>query len=262
MNSIIEINQVSDIKPRKKKRFLKFVFSILVIAISAVFAVNYFIPGLLMSRDLGVRYTSADYKSALSKLEYTKDATPVGESSDLYNYSYGEPNKIDANFTSSEITAFLNSERPDYFAFKKIQVKLNSDNSVEATSTVDVDYLLKEVFNNSFGRDEIAKDIPSLGVLASSVNIYIHFDFTITDNTVEEHINSLSIQGINIPSKYTNANNATKFITNELNRYITNAIQQTGAYLYKVEIKNSQLLLDANIPSSLSRQEKTNNGKF
>jgi len=73
--------------PKKKHRLLKTLGIIVIIIAIIVVSLGFVFPGLLWTKDLGVRYTEADYKSFMAKLEYIKDAVPTGDSKDGYTYT-------------------------------------------------------------------------------------------------------------------------------------------------------------------------------
>ena len=60
----------------------------------------------------------------IKKLNYIKDAAPTSGIEDDYTYVYGALTNVDVEFTSEELTAFFNENRPSYYALKNVQIKI------------------------------------------------------------------------------------------------------------------------------------------
>lgn len=242
--------------PKKKHRLLKTLGAIVIIIAVITVSLGFFFPGLLWTKDLGVRYSEADYKSIMAKLDYIKDAVPTGESKDGYVYTYGKTTNISTEFTSAEITAFVNTGRPDYFAVKNVQVRINKDGTVDASGIVNVDYFLSEVLSGKFSREQIAKEIPALGFLPSSVNLALNIDGGIANNKASGSINSAEVQGIPIPTEYVNSDEAVSTVTGGLNNMLSKNNSKSGSVFEKLAIENEKVVLTGKFPSSLTRTQK------
>jgi len=112
------------------------IFLVVVLALGAMG----FVPGVsdLMGtnkpRDLGVRYTEADYDSLLAKL-------PGMTIENMEDVCLGCPHKVsgsvpaDAVVSQEEFSALLNKGNKKSGLVKDIQVRFNSDGTVEASGT-------------------------------------------------------------------------------------------------------------------------------
>lgn len=241
-------------KPKKKRRFLKKFIAFIVIVGSAALALGFIFPGLLWPKSLGVNYTQKDYKSMMSKLNYIKDAVPTGDSREEYNYVYGEVVPIEVEFTSEEITAFINENRPDYYAVKNVQVRINSDGSIEATGSANVDYFLNEILGGKYSREQIKKEIPAIGLLPNNVNLYLSVGGNITDNKSNLNINSVAVQGITIPSNYVKSNEALNTVTEGLDNVISKYNTNSGATFEKLAVQDQKIVFKGKVPKSLERE--------
>ncbi len=240
-------------KPKKKHKFLRRFMIFIVINIVIILILGFMMPGLLWTKSLGVTYTKADYDSMMSKLQYVKDAVPTGDSEAKYNYVFGVAKPIEVSFTSAEITSFLNMNRPSYFAVKNVQVKINNDGSIEASGAANVDYFLNEVLGSKYSRDQIKKEIPALGFLPSSVNLYLSFEGSVTNNISTGSLKSVSVQGIPIPTNYVASSEAIQTLTNGVNNLMTKYNNKTGSNFDKIAVVDGKILFKGRVPSSLER---------
>lgn len=113
------------------------------IILLAVIAAAYFgfVPGLsnvmgaYTPKDLGVKYTDADYSSFLSKIPGYKVTNPEYACLTC-SYTTSGSVPVDNTFTNSEVTAMMN-KRSQNGPIKDIQVRFNNDNTVESSFLVD-----------------------------------------------------------------------------------------------------------------------------
>lgn len=242
--------------PKKRHRFLKGLLIFIITIVVILGALGFFIPGLLWAKDLGVKYSQADYESAIQKIEYIKDPAPTGESADEYVYTYGALKNISTEFTSAEITAFVNTNRPSYYAVKNAQVKINSDGSVEASGSVNVDYVLNEMLSGKYSRSQIMEEIPALGLLPSNVNLYIKGGGSVVNNDASVNVDSIEVQGISIPQKFVNSSEAASTVNGALNKVLSASNTKSGSNIEKLAPQDGKLLIIGEFPSSLERKLK------
>ena len=238
---------------KKKKCFLKKLLIFVVIISIIVFILGFILPGLLWPKDLGVEYTEADYKSMLVKLSYTKDEAPSNGDFEDYTYVYGNNNDVEVNFTSEEISAFFNENRPDYFPVKKVQVKINDDGSIEASGSINVEYVLNEFLSEEFSKEQIKDEIPALGLLPKNVNLYFKASGSITDNKVSPSVDSVAVQGITIPAKYSSSSEALDRIVDGINNLMVSYTKTTKTNFKSLKVEDSKIIFNGSVPSSLER---------
>lgn len=106
-------------KKSKKKIILITVFAIIILLGIATWVI---VSKLLNPKDLGVKASKEAYESALSKLNYVKDPDVSGSK---------EPKKVDVKLTSEELTSFFSFERPSSYPLKKVQIKVNENDTVD-----------------------------------------------------------------------------------------------------------------------------------
>lgn len=251
----METNEVEKIVPKKKKKGLVKFITFLVIVGIIVVALGFIFPGLLWHKSLGVTYTSKDYDSVMEKLSYIKDVAPTGDSKDEYTYVYGSPVDVNVEFTSEELTAFFNENRPDYYALKNVQIKINDNGTIEAVATANVDYFLDEFLSGQYSREEINNEIPALGILPNNVNLYINFSGSVINNSTSARVDNVSVQGISIPSYLVNSSEAIGVVTSGCNNLMSIYNSNTGSSFNKIAIENGKIKFEGKVPSSLERIE-------
>ncbi len=240
-------------KPKKKKRFWrKLIIFVIILGIITI-ALGYLFPGLLWTKSLGVSYTKADYDSVMKKLEYMKDATPTGDSSNQYVYKYGTVQSVDIEFTSAEITSFFNENRPSYYPLKNVQIKINNDGTIEAVASANVDYFLDNILSGKYSKAQIQSYMPALGILPANINLYLKMDGSVINNKSNVGIKEVTVQGIGIPSNIVNSNEAIGTINEGIENVINKYNTKTGSSFNKIAIENGKIKFQGSVPSSLER---------
>lgn len=101
-----------------------------------------FVPGLSSilgadrPKDLGIKYSPADYKEAQSKSQITMATLSQKVENPTQSLTRSGSHDLKAEFTSSQITASLNSQSWSFWPYKNMQVKFNSDGSVEVSGNL------------------------------------------------------------------------------------------------------------------------------
>jgi hypothetical protein len=84
-------------------------------------------------RDLGVRYTEADYQSAVEKAGIALDNVPADGEYAGTEMVYSGSKPIDATFTQAELSAALSMHHHPDFPARDVQVRLLGGNQAEAS---------------------------------------------------------------------------------------------------------------------------------
>jgi len=239
-----------------KKNIVKRIIIALGVLVLAIVILGFAFPGLMWTKTLGVKYTQADYNSIMDKLHYTEDDAPTGDSKDLYNYIYGPATSVDTQFTSEELTAFFNENRPSYYPLKNVQVKINTDGTIEFSSSTNVDYFLNNILGGKYTREQIENEIPAVGILPDNVNIYVKFTGSITQNISYINIKALTIQGVPIPEKYFVPGSVANKISAGFNDFIAKSNAENGSSYESINVENGVLKFKGSVPSSLERTVK------
>ena len=251
----MENGEGEKIPPKKKNSGLVKFITFLAIVGVIVLGLGFIFPGLLWQQSLGISYTTEDYNSILEKLSYIKDAAPTEGTESDYTYIYGSIKPVDVEFTSEELTAFFNENRPSYYALKNVQIRINNDGTIEASANANVDYFLDEVLGGEYSRYQINQQIPALGMLPSNVNLYLKFSGSVTDNKTTIDVSSASVQGIEIPSVYVNSSEAMSVLSSGCDNVMNTFSSKTGSTFNKISVEGGVIKFKGSVPSSLERIE-------
>ena len=237
-------------KAKKKHRFLKFIIVLLITIAAILLTANFALPGLITTRDLGVKYTSSDYDSAKAKLSTIKEL--LTNLPNISEYKYGTSKNIDVSLNSSEITAFINTNNTVKYAADNCQVLINPDGTIETSGSINVDFFLKEILNNKVSREQIVKEVPALVLLPSSVNLYMKLSGEIIANKSSASIKDVAVQGITIPNKYINTNEAISTFTSGIDSFLAKNNSISGTSIDNLTAKDGLVHLSAKIPSIIN----------
>lgn len=242
---------------RKKGKGCLIALGVLIIIIATiVLCLIFFFKGFFEPKDLGIKSSKSAYESAMSKLGYTKDDAPTGSDPDDYNYIYGPLHDVDAALTSEELTSFFNYNRPEYYALDDVQIRINSDDTMEMSCSLDLKYFIDEVLGGKYTQEEIEEKMPMLGILPHKVNLYCKISGEINNNTAEDFdVSDIEVQGFGIPKTIYTGDEATKNIEDIVTSALSRVTAKNGSSFDSVKIDDGKLMIDALMPSSLVREE-------
>jgi hypothetical protein len=198
-------------KPRKKRRIGCWIFLVLFLAIVGV--VTYFIATFawLPPRDLGIRYTQADFDSAVAKIGLHVDFE--GKSGDEmtalikenrnkrvplddYKFVFSDYQERSFELSQEEVTAFINEIAPPFSWFESVQVKVLGDGRTAGSYKVRFDKIKAELI------PDVADQIPAaIGrFLPKTFNLYMEGSFEIVENDVRvpEKLDKLEVGAVNM----------------------------------------------------------------
>lgn len=241
---------------KKKKRhgcLITFLVFLGIIAALAI-AVYLLLPGLFKPYDLDVKSSKKDYESTMEKLQLTKDDAPRKGTLKDYKYIYGEPHAVDTSLNSKEITSFFNENRPEYYALKNVQVRINKDDTIEASAKLDVNYLFDNILDGNYDREDVKKALPMLDMLPEQVNIYLKFEGALSDNQLESiDLQKVSVMGIPIPDKMINSSEAQSLIETTINSLMQKITAKSGTYYEELRVEDGEIIFKGEVPSSITR---------
>jgi hypothetical protein len=240
------------VRHKKKHGCLTAFLITLAVLIVGAAGVYFFLPGMSRPVDLEIRSSRESYESAMKKLLIIKDESPVSGKAEEYSITYGAPQNVDTSLTSEELTSFFNENRPPYYAVKNVQVRINDDGSIEASGTLDTNYVFDIMLNGRYSKKDAQSAMPMLGLIPDNINIYFKAEGGVEDNQVENlQVDSVSVMGIPIPMSLINDNMS--FITNTLDNYISSECSRVGAYISSIKTENGEISFEGSLPSSVER---------
>lgn len=240
------------LKPKKRHRILKFIIGFLIFIAIGLFALNIAFPGLITTRDLGVKYTTADYESATKKLATIKDI--LVNLQNIEGAEYGQTKDINISLTSAEITAFVNTNNPISYAANNFQVMINKNNEIEATGSVNVQFFLTEMLDNKVSKEQILEEMPVLSAIPANVNLYIKFNGEIISNKSSMQIKEVSVQGIPVPTEYVNTQDAVSTLTSGIDSFLSKNNVVTGSSIDSLKLNEDKVSLIGKFPSTVIKK--------
>ena len=181
-------------KPRRKRHIGCLIVLLLILAL--LIGVGYFVAGALwIPKDLGVRYTQADYDSAVAKIGLSIDfqgmndaqlkafvAANKGKKFAIadYNIAFSDYQEKTFTLTLKEANAFVNMVAPNFSWFDSLQFKVLPNGNVAGSYRVDF-----KKFKTELIPDLVDKIPPTLkSLLPDTFNLYTEGSASIVDNKV------------------------------------------------------------------------------
>lgn len=209
-----------------KKGWIIFISIVVVI----VLVLGWFglIPGLSTlfgankPKDLGVKYTEADFKKAHGEGGVNYESI-AGDPAANASISFSGSHQVNLNLNSSEMTSLLNNRPWKYWPIKNVQLRINPDNTVEMSGTFNEKKL--EGYAGAIGTPQVVID--RLNILPAEAAFYLKGSAALTNNQVSKFdITSAKLNRISIPTGILlSLNNAiadrayAEDVTSELSKY-------------------------------------------
>jgi hypothetical protein len=241
-------------KSKKKRGCLTALIIFIIVLAVAGAGVYFLVPGLMKPYDLGIKSTKDAYTRAMEKLGITKDESPTKGAADDYKITYGAPHDVNAELTSEEVTAFLNENRPPYYAIKNVQVRVNDDGSIEAIGTLTTSYVFNNILGGQYTKKDAQSALPMLGLIPDTVNVYLKVSGSVMDNQAQDlDVQSVKVMGIPIPESLIRS--SMSFINETFDSYLGRECDRVGAHVDRVTIEKGKLNFKGTLPSSVNRAQ-------
>lgn len=178
-----------------------------VLAIFLIVVILFSAGVLYMSQPkyLGVKYSDADLKSSYEKLKVTYEPLPSDAPKGKTLMVSGS-HPVDQSFSSEELTALADNRKKNYayFPFRKVQIRVNPEGSVEGAATVNyqsaVNYLLALGVSNK----DITEAAAKFKVPNANLPVYLKVSGSVVNNLGHITVQSASIANIPVPQNLVN----------------------------------------------------------
>ena len=224
------------LKPQKRHLGLWIFLSVLVLATAGVILTVG--PAIWFGpKDLGVRYTQKDFNRVMKDVGVSikadfGDGTKYDNSEILngsetatgylsesgkkavkikkldykdYNWEFSNYQKKTVRVSQEEATAVLNEIAPPYFWLTDTQVKIEPDNSIRFSSSLNIRNIIRDIFNSFADKFPIK--------LPEKLNIYLEGKFSIRNNTVGSPPTKATSSIYTVPEKYLTDENVATFVS-------------------------------------------------
>jgi hypothetical protein len=151
-------------------------------------------------KDLGVTVTAEDYNSAAQKLGRQRLPFPDGYENDL-GIAFEGSHPVNTALTQEELTATFQTRDFASNPFSDNgQIRINEDNSVEISGTINVNDLLTMI-DTMFTLDESAKNmLNKADFIKGDIPFYVHGSGEVTNNVWDIDIQQFKLGFVSIPT--------------------------------------------------------------
>lgn len=224
-----------------------FIFAIIVIVIIVPLALFMFITSG-GPRDLGVKYTQADYTQTHQKIgTEVVTASTSASVKDSLQFSGKKESKVSLN--SSEITAYLNADKYVYAPITNVQIKINPDGTGEASGILNIKNFITYV-SLTTPTEDVQKAIDKFHINANPP-FYAKGTLVVTNNQVNFNIQHLEVGRIPVPQNYVTENQGA------LNDYATKKLNSIpNLQVRSLTLTDGKANLDATVPEKVVKLEK------
>ena len=155
---------------------------------------------LLQPKSLGISYTPEDLTSFKNKINVTYEPlptdTPLGRTLIV---SGNHP--VDKSFNSQELTAAVDNRHRiySYFPFRKVQIRINSDGSVEGSATVNYEDAVNYLLSLGVSSADISEGTNKFKIPNTNLPVYLKVSGSVINNKSQIDIQQAQIANISVP---------------------------------------------------------------
>jgi hypothetical protein len=239
-------------------KFLKGLFSLIIIVILLLVGVGGYlgiIPGVSKifgsdkPRDLGKMYSEENYVSGIQKSGSTRG---VLSTSSLKNATimYEGSHKVDTSFSDEELTSFAYNRPWVNYPFKNVQIRINADNTAEASGIVRMPIITTWLNAIGVSDDQLQKVMNDFRVPMADVPFYIKGVASDTNNQVTGDIAQLEVGRVPVPKSIINTYQPAlaDFVTDGLSRLpglnVEKAAFENGKFTFKGTLPDKELTVN------------------
>jgi len=220
-----------------KKLLLGLIFSAAIFAAAGWY--------LLKPKNLGANYSQKDLQQFTQKSGVTTSALPANApAGKTIIFSGSHP--VDQSFSGPELTAALNNRHNDYayFPFRNVQIRINSDGSVEGSGTINYQDAVNYLLTLGVSQKDITEGAAKYKIPNANLPVYLKASGAIINNDSQVSLAAVTIANIPVPE------NLIKEFQPAVNGLIESVIKsrQPSYHIEKLEVVNSQIHFKGTAP--------------
>lgn len=200
---------------------------------------------LLQPKVLVAGYTQADLDSIYKKVDVTFEPLPSNAPAGKTLIVSGS-HKVDQLFSSAELTAAADNRYKNYayFPFRNVQIRVNTDGSVEGSATIKYQDAVRYLMALGVSSQDIAEGAAKFNVPNTNLPVYLKVSGGVTNNTSAISIQSVSLARIPIPENLVNK------YSPAFNGFINSVIKQRqpSYNIEKLTVENGNVHFVGNAP--------------
>lgn len=162
---------------------------------------------LLQPKNLGISYAQADQAAIYQKLGTKFEAlTPNTATTGGKSLIFSGSHPVDQTFSSQEITAAADNRHEQYssFPFDKVQIRVNTDGSVEGSGMVQLNDLIGYLVDLGVSEELINQGVTKFKIPNTNLPVYLKVSGSITNNQSSLTVANAQIANISVPSDLIN----------------------------------------------------------
>jgi len=274
--------QPAPMQRKKKKHIGLWIFLTIFVVLIGLGTYAFYSVFLAGPKDLGIKYTQADFNQVVQKLGvhitadlgngnsydnkdilkgsdtatgyFSKDNSKTVNVANLnysdYNWKFSNYKKKTIKLTDVQATAFFNEigMSNQFLWLSKTQIKIEPDGSVKFSSSLNVRSIISDLFQGI--SDKIPVKLPE------KMNIYLEGPgkFTINNNVVSNTPKNVSASIYTVPAKYLTDENAASFVS-----YFTDLFNKIDFKIFvnSFYVKDGEFYFVGTVPTEVSVTPKT-----
>ena len=156
-------------------------------------------------KNLGIKYTLEDKKTAVEKLGIKYDQLSAKETAEKGLVLKGS-HPVDKLLTSQELTALADTRQKQValFPFKNVQIRINTDNTIEGSAILEFNTALNYLLTLGVPLEQINQAVDKFKILRGELPVYLKVSGEVANNSSNVTVKSAEIARIPIPQSLVN----------------------------------------------------------
>ena len=221
-------------------------FKIILVLLLVVVGYGLYAFGLFgtpKAKDLGIRFTQADFASMEQKSR-VKHEVLSGGGNEINKYTGSHD--VDNSFTSEDFSSFAQYASWKYLPFTNVQIRINKDGTAEASGNMSTSKLADYLMGTGGVTSGEANQIKSYVPISGNPTFYIKVGGSMKENNLEHFaIHKAQIGPVSIPSG---------FISTYIGRvetYLEDRVDAfPGAYVKSLTLEDGKLKYQGKLPDT------------
>jgi len=197
--------------------------------------------GTPKAKDLGVRFTQADFVSMEQK-SGVKHEVLSGGGNEIIKYTGSHD--VDNSFTSEDFSSFAQYASWKYLPFTNVQIRINKDGTAEASGNMSTSKLADYLMGTGGVTSGEANQIKSYVPISGNPTFYIKVGGSVKENVLKNFsVQSASIGPVSIPSGFisTYIERVTSYLDDRISKL-------PGAYVKSLTLEDGKLKYQGKLP--------------
>jgi hypothetical protein len=127
---------------------------------------------------------------------------------------------------------------------KDLQVKVNPDNTLEASATINTAFLLDDVLGGKYSKEDLKEALPVADALPEQINFYCKVAQDAKNNDSGFNLQSINVMGVPVPESIVKSEDADIYTAEAIQLFLNEVSTETGVQFNDILLSEGKLELE------------------